>query len=1114
MSFVKYACWSGSEIDTFVRTTALEGDKAVFLGVHLPITGFECVAGQLPEPTEEALFQALYHCRAHVLALVEGEPGSGKSHLIQWLRYRWPGGGNDHVVVVPRSDGSLLGALERLRTELGEPFGEPLRGIGQIAEHSLEGRAQAFLGQLVTFCQRSSYAQGSPLPKHADWLDHTSAWRILNHNALRSEWPAPREIVDTLGGAEGKRDQRMARFTPMHIVQMVELILASGGKIGSLAPQALFVQLQREVNSVVRGVVKEHRDDGVDRQITALGSGAPNTIKLLEALDARCEHAVQGLLGIQRDELQKRFLEVRRRLRAANRRLVLLLEDITNLQGVDQQLIEALLPSPATPEESDLCDLVAVLGVTPEYHRKVIEDRGNLRDRLALHIQLTTSEADEVLKRKARFLLDGEHRARFVATYLNAVRTTHVRMKTWVEDDPDKPRPNACEKCPHRKPCHAAFGSVTVPKVAHGPVGLYPFTRDSIERFWSRLTDPERKHTQQTPRGLLINVISVGLNQRDALVRGQFPTKEFEHRRIDKIRPGANLKEPLEKISTPEERERLTRMIVWWGDKDDGSVRAESGGRVYSGIPQGVMAAFTLEWPGEGIIQPVPEYVLDTDSGDTRAAAGAATANVIPAATPAPAEKSAAPRDAKPQESRTPASPPPKEESALPREWVERIEHLDGWADGDNLASSAAWESLLFSAVNRLIPDELGSPRWLWHRMMTEENVVLDGTRQNPDTLQLVIRRGPVVHHGLTSLAWLRHGTVTNEAKLVEHFGHVARFQAELARRAVEHVRAIESQVTAYLGGDPGELAVKALVVLAWLWAEPPGKDKKPLAAAPYAVQWQSALRTKTSRPGLTMEWTNLGESYQVWIDRLRQIVAETQRVGPEPQRDRSLESALLDPGALARAVRAVVEAPTRWEPMQKTLPAKSLREFLLSVHDIVGKLRAGFERAIEAEDHAMLILVKAIDGHTGGNDVEGFLDRTKRTVEDLMQIDPNLVPTSVAIEFSQSLKEMSQGELGTDSEGLRAADAAIAELAGALPEAGILTKLTRLVGAPRLELKIVHKAVDSGARAIHHAHDKASRWMAESGVEGTKEIEAAATRIEQAAKKVVSALGRGGGDA
>ncbi|WP_437277876.1 hypothetical protein WME90_42685 [Sorangium sp. So ce375] len=1110
MSFVKYACWSDGEINTFVRTTALEGGKAVFLGVHLPIVGFECVAGQLPEPTEEALFQALLQRRAHVLVVVEGEPGSGKSHLIQWLRYRWPGDGNDHVVVVPRSDGSLLGALERLRTELGEPFAEPLRGLGQVAEHSLEGRAQAFLGQLVTFCQKTSYAQGLRLPKHADWLDHTSAWRILNHNALRSEWPAPREIVNILGGAEGKRDQRMARFAPAHVVQMVELILASGGKIGSLAPQALFVQLQREVNSVVRGVVKEHRDDDVDTQIAALGNGAPNTTKLLEALDARCEHAVQGLLGIQRDELQKRFLEVRRRLRAANRRLVLLLEDITNLQGVDQQLIEALLPSPATPEESDLCDLVAVLGVTPEYHQKAIEGHGNLRDRLAFHIRLTTSDEDEVLKRKARFLLDPEIRARFVATYLNAVRTTHVRMKAWVERDPDSPRPNACETCPRRKPCHAAFGSVTIPKVAHGPVGLYPFTRDSIERFWGRLTDPERKRTQQTPRGLLINVISVGLKQREDLVRGHFPTEEFEHRSIDKIRPGARLNEPLEKVSAPEERKRLTRAIVWWGDKDDGSVRTESGGRIYSGIPQGVMAAFALEWPGEGIIQPAPEDALDTDAGETPAVAMAATVEVIPVAAPAPAEKSAARQNTKPQEAVPSAPPPPKHESVLPREWRERIEHLDGWAGGDDLVSPTAWESLLFSAFNKLAPEELGSPRWLWHRTMTEDNVVLQGTRQNPDTLQLVIQRGPVVHHGLTSLAWLRHGTVADEVKLVEHFGHVARFQAELARRAVEHVRGIEAKVKEYLGGDPGELAAKALVVLAWLWAEPPAQGERPLPAA----QWQLALRTRRSRAGLTKSWTSLGESYQGLIDALREIVAETERVGQEPQTDTSLDSALLDPAAIERAVRELVEAPTRWQPTQKTFPAKKLREFLAPVHYIVGKLRAEFESAIEAEDHATLALVKAIDGHTGGNDVEGFLARTRQTVEGLKQIDPNFLPTNLATEFSQSLKEMSQCELGAGSEGVRAADDAIAELTGAPPEADIPTKLMRVVRAPRLNLATMHKAVDLGARAIQHAHDKASCWMAESGVEGTDEIEAAAARIEQAAKKVVSALGKGGGDA
>ncbi|WP_437840064.1 hypothetical protein [Sorangium sp. So ce1153] len=1107
MSFVRYACWSDSEIDTFVRTTALEGDKAIFLGVHLPITGFECVAGQLPEPTEEALFQALHQRRTHVLALVEGEPGSGKSHLIQWLRYRWPEQGNDHVVIVPRSDGSLLGALERLRSGLGDPFAEPLRGLGQVAEHSLEGRAQAFLGQLVTFCQKASYAQGVPLPKHADWLDQTSAWRVLNHNALRSEWQAPREIVDILGGAGGKRDQQMARFTPAHVVQMVELILANGGKIGSLAPQALFVQLQREVNSLVRGVVKEHRDD-VDAQLTALGNGAPNTRRLLEALDARCEHAVQGLLGIQRDELQKRFLEVRRRLRAADRRLVLLLEDITNLQGVDRQLIEALLPSAATPEERDLCDLVAVLGVTPQYKEQFIEDLGNLRDRLTFHIQLTTSETNEVLARRAHFLIGRETRARFVATYLNAVRATHARMMSWVADSPDSPRPNACKGCVHRASCHAAFGAVSVPGVDHGPVGLYPLTPESIELLWEHLTDPERKRTQRTPRGLLSNVVSVVLKQRAALIQGQFPTEALEHRNLRETHPGAAVDDLLYKVVDPEQRQRLARTIVWWGDKDNGSVRTEDGRRLYSGVPQGVMAAFALEWPGEGTVQPEPEGALETTTHRAPPNDGRPSTFAAPVAPPSSVAKS----------SPTPvAAPPPNpaaSEPPLSKEWIERIEHLDAWAARKKLVSAAAWEALLFLAVNALAPEDLGAPRWLWHRVMTKENVVLDETRDNPDFLQLEIKRGPIVHHGLTSLAWLRHGKITDEAKRVEHYGNTARFQAELARRAVEHVRDIESKVKEYLGGDPGELAVKALVVFAWLSAELPDEGDRRLPAAPHAIQWQSALRTRPPRAGLTDAWTSLGESYEVWMDRLQEIIAETERVGQYPQRDTSLKSALLDPAALELAVRELVKAPTRWKPTHKTLPAKSLRVFLAPVHDIVGKLRAGFESAIEAEDQATLALVKAIDGHTGGNDVEGFLARTRQTVEGLKQIDPNLVPTNLATEFSQSLKEMSQCELGAGSERVRAADEAIAELAGAPPEADIPTKLTRVVRAPRLDLATMHKAVDSGARAIQHAHEKASRWMAESSVEGTDEVEAAAARIEQAAKKVISALGKGNGDA
>src|SRR5690606_6761378 len=92
-----------------------------FLATHSPIRGFP-VSGarhhEISEPTEAGLLDALSDTdRTHAFCVVQGDPGSGKSHLIRWLAVHWPKG-SDLVLLLQRADGSLQGALDQLRTTM------------------------------------------------------------------------------------------------------------------------------------------------------------------------------------------------------------------------------------------------------------------------------------------------------------------------------------------------------------------------------------------------------------------------------------------------------------------------------------------------------------------------------------------------------------------------------------------------------------------------------------------------------------------------------------------------------------------------------------------------------------------------------------------------------------------------------------------------------------------------------------------------------------------------------------------------------------------------------------------------------------------------------------
>ena len=1080
-AFVKFPCWRAEEPPNFVRTEALEGERATFLSVHLPIQGFETIIGTLPQQTEHALLEALLP-RRHAIVLVEGEPGSGKSHLIRWLKFGWPGGGRDHPVLVPRSDGSLLGTLERLRRELGPEFAAPLVGLGRVDQLAQQGRAQAFLGQLVTFCQSANYATEPPL--HAEWLDQHEVWKLLNHNALREEWQAPEELIRLLMGAEGKRDQEVARFTPAHIADLVRIVRSNKSKVISFRVQKLFVRLQNEFSHIQETL---QATDDVDLQLERLASTAPDTVKLLEALNARREDAIQGLLGIQRNELQGKFLEVRRLLRKAGLRLVLMLEDITNLQGVDRQLMEALLPNVQSEEHADLCELVAVLGVTPYYYDQAFAGLGNVRDRLFLHLRLTPVDAQGLARKEAMFLRTPESRLRFSATYLNATRLGRERVEAWAGEGTEHERPNACAPCPFRGPCHAAFGSVEVQGIGEGAVGLYPLSIHAAEQMWEQLRDPEGKRSLKTPRGLLINVISPALHGHQALREGHFPTDEMENVNLDRLSPGPDVRDLLEQVPPGEERERLRRTIVWWGDRSSGVVKASAGGDIYSGVPRTVMGAFALPWPGHGVVSPA----LVTEDGEpVGQTPGADSAPQAPPQTPPPSTPAPKPSVGNGVAPVPPAAGP----QAAPRvelvpEWEASLQMLDRWREGDRLVDAARWETLLEGLLSSISPGDIGCSRKLWSTVFTKENITLEGAKARTTALHFELPRVGEVHRGLTALVWLQYGKNLDRTTSARRFAELAAFQGWLLEQAKAHYHRVLDSMRTELGGDPVQLAIRALVTGGWL------AGSVPMEGSPHEV-WDRTLTAELpSQESRSGPWAALVKAFSDRRLELLELVGDWAQVGQESQQSR-----LVEPGRVYEAVRSAAADLGTWPDGKGRFPAGLSRLKLL--HELVQKLRTTLVPVVLEEERRLQGLAAQLMERTGGKDSEAFLTQTHEVLTALPEIDVLLVPVAHQNRWSEARQGLLKtGLLGGNKQRLRALDDAIWTLKDEARDADVLEALRRTRSVSATDLKLVHEAVEQAARAISSAHAVARGWVAQTpGEAGPLDV------LRRAAKRIVAA--------
>jgi hypothetical protein len=146
-------CWTPEAVSKslFSAANVTRAQTDYFLASHTPIqsirddrTGFAY--------TEEALFKSLFDpAQNEVMAIVHGEPGSGKSHLIRWLKLRAERAEIDgeltefRSVMVQRESGSLKAALDQMIVQLGEEFAGYLHPVRSALSAISETTARATL---------------------------------------------------------------------------------------------------------------------------------------------------------------------------------------------------------------------------------------------------------------------------------------------------------------------------------------------------------------------------------------------------------------------------------------------------------------------------------------------------------------------------------------------------------------------------------------------------------------------------------------------------------------------------------------------------------------------------------------------------------------------------------------------------------------------------------------------------------------------------------------------------------------------------------------------------------------------------------------------------------
>lgn len=604
--FVGVQCWQPERISAVINKEALAVERANFLATHMPMRRiiYERTPRQLPHTSEHGFLEELNAQAAadrHVFAVIKGIPGTGKSHLIRWLKEQYALAHPDEtVLLVSRANSSLRSTLE----------------------------------QIVSSQIFDADALPAPLQRLRDAVEVLSQ-DTLDEQLLNSLHMATRTL-DTV-----ETEQQLGRLRHITPEKVESFLLDKQVRTFLKLPKG---PIERIVTFLTRGARDNfgleqipgfEADDfklGTDRLRTMRNLGGYDVVvKLCEDLQSRSEirdglarylnyalnrFAVQNATQLAAGDLRSMFGELRRHLRATGRSLALFIEDITAFTGIDQGLVEVLVTQHAGEANAEFCRLTSAIGITDAW----------FADNLPLNIQERVTHQLTLSSRSGRnesdLLSESDTLIEFAARYLNALRLPQAALGRWVEQGAvAEELPNACAACSFRSQCHDAFSFATLsgrdhaeqPAVA-GDVGLYPFNPKALTTLYSYLRDDIGK----TPRTFLNDILAYVLDSHgDKIPIGEFPPPatvlaagvgqpSFDppaHERIVENQSGAG-------------RERLRSLLLFWGERNAFNGQ-QDGVSLVGGLPQPVYDAFKLPMiegtPRHGDVQP-PQSTLTKET--------------------------------------------------------------------------------------------------------------------------------------------------------------------------------------------------------------------------------------------------------------------------------------------------------------------------------------------------------------------------------------------------------------------------------------------------------------------------------------------------------------------
>jgi hypothetical protein len=486
-----YLCWEPGAVRQVINPFAEHIPDDLFRAVHTnwdlkvsPPVGksFQALtdaAWREITPTE-FLEDFLDERRPHALAAILGETGSGKSHLVHWMRLNIKADERRMVLVVPKSGTSLRAIvkmiIDKLPTNEQQGFLDTLQSAGDGTQ-SRAGQKQQLLNDLAQVIREEVLPPGADEVEQelVTYLPHLFQDPHMRASHFLADSTVIAEIVDHIFAPSNAQDRPNRRRS------FEERDLPLGGMDFAFAS-------------------KQARDA---MQIIECDPTAylPLAIRVI---NRNLDRAVARTLSFSGDRVEELMARLRTYLKGQRQELVLLVEEFARLQGIDRALLQAI----TSHGDERQCRMRSAIAVSTGFFESVAET-AYMRTTHIVDMDRSAGRADGRNVTEASI-------SQFASRYLNAVRLGREGIGNWnVAAAPGEEPPSRCAICPYRNECHAIFGEVD-------GYGLYPFTSRALWNAASRVdaSMPESLNPRILQNDLLVEVLD---NFSSSIETGTFP---------------------------------------------------------------------------------------------------------------------------------------------------------------------------------------------------------------------------------------------------------------------------------------------------------------------------------------------------------------------------------------------------------------------------------------------------------------------------------------------------------------------------------------------------------------------------------------------------------------